>query len=332
MILEERAHEYGSYENDKPRTRDGPSDHQQHPAGRAQGDEDYAGGAEARHRHPAPLLPRGPAHQGALPPLLGRGRRQAPPARRLLDGGLGRHGGPHGHADRPRHAGGHPAAHARQPPQGLPLLPAQPELRPAAPLQPLQHPALLAAVRLQGGAAHRDESRHRARPVKVHPLRPLHPRLQGRAGHCSADVRRAQQRHRRHDGLQQADGDDGLHPLRPVQPRLPDGRARREGRHGEGPRRAAGPEEARHRAGRAVGARLPGRCLRHGAGRHRHGTDGHGPASPRLRQSLRHELRRGSHDHGGRHRVPRPPATWRRAADDDLVLPGLGLLRREALQ
>ena len=53
MILEERAHEYGSYEKDKPRTRDGPSDHQQHPAGRAQGDEDHAGGAEALAESPS---------------------------------------------------------------------------------------------------------------------------------------------------------------------------------------------------------------------------------------------------------------------------------------
>lgn len=38
------------------------------------------------------------------------------------------------------------------------------------------------------------------------------------------------------------------------------------------------------------------------------------------------------HDHGGRHGIPRPPAARRRPADDDLVLPGLGQLRREALQ
>ena len=163
-------------------------------------------------------------------------------------------------------------------------------------------------------------------------MRPLHPCLQGRAGHRSPEFRRPKRQDCRHDRLQQPARSDGLHPLRPVQSRLSDGRDHGKGRHAARSRCLARPEEARHRAGRPRRARLLGRRIPPAARRHRHGTDGRRLEAPRLRPRLRHELRRRPHDHGRRARIPASPGERRHAPHDDLVQPRLGQLRRKALQ
>ena len=100
-----------------------------------------------------------------------------------------------------------------------------------------------------------------------------------------------------------------LHQLRPVHHRLPGRRAARKEQHQRRLERAQRPGEGRHRAAGARRPRVAGRGIRDADGHRRHRQAGCGAAPSRLRQGVRHRLRRRPDDFRGGHRAARTVST-----------------------
>ena len=212
-----------------PAAEDRHPEHRRSGADRARGHHDLRRREGRRHRHPGPV-PRRALRPRRRMPHVRRGRGRARVCRRLRSPLRGRHGGEDDHARgraAPRHAhpapDGGPAAH-----RGGPEGDDHRRQRAARARPPLRNRA---GGRHPAGRGPRDrpeQSGHRRQPRRVHPVRPLRPRLRRHPGQRRDRPLRQGLLHADRVRPERPDGRVVLRHVRRVRGGLPDGRARQQ--------------------------------------------------------------------------------------------------------